>query len=48
MFRLNCVSYHFLSQIFEGSAIDLRRHLQKNSYDTFMKVGIDEVSMLTG
>ena len=35
-----------VGEIFEGNTRDLRRHLQKNGYDVFMKVGIDEVSVL--
>ena len=38
---------HF-GQIFEGSANDLRRHLEKSDYEAFMRVGIDEVCLLAG
>ena len=37
------IEMNHVGQIFEGSTLDLRRHLEKNGYDNFMKVGIDEV-----
>ncbi len=38
------IEMNHVGQIFEGSADDLRRYLEKNGYDAFMRVGIDEVS----
>ena len=40
------IEMNHVGQIFEGTASDLRRHLEKNSYEAFMRVGIDEVSLL--
>ena len=40
------IEMNHVGQIFEGSASDLRRHLEKSGYEAFMRVGIDEVSLL--
>ena len=42
------IEMNHVGQIFEGTASDLRRHLEKNGYEAFMRVGIDEVSLLAG
>ena len=39
------IEMNHVGQIFEGTASDLRRHLEKNGYEAFMRVGIDEVSL---
>ena len=40
------IEMNHIGQIFEGSASDLRLHLENSGYEAFMRVGIDEVSLL--
>ena len=42
------IEMNHVGQIFEGSASDLRRHLEKSGYDAFMRVGIDEIFVKRG
>ena len=42
------IEMNHIGQIFEGSASDLRLHLENSGYEAFMRVGIDEVSLLAG
>ena len=40
------IEMNHIGQIFEGSASDLRLYLENSGYEAFMRVGIDEVSLL--
>merc|ERR1719245_2144987 len=42
------IEMNHVGQIFEGSATDLRRHLEKSGYEAFMRVGIDEIFVKRG
>merc|ERR1712241_369658 len=42
------IEMNHIGQIFEGSASDLRRHLENSGYEAFMRVGIDEIFVKRG